>query len=101
MEKGYIQVYGGEGHGKSAAAIGRAIQMAGTGRDVVIINFLKGSQSEELLKRLSRKSKSFVLRKVRRSSRIFLTSVSRRRFTTSRMDLTLPRKSSRLASAAC
>ncbi len=59
MEKGYIQVYGGEGHGKSAAAIGRAIQMAGTGRDVVIINFLKGSQSEELLKRLEPEIKIF------------------------------------------
>ena len=41
MEKGLVQVYGGEGHGKSAAALGRAIQVAGTGRDVVIINFFE------------------------------------------------------------
>ena len=59
MEKGFIQVYSGEGHGKSAAALGRAIQMAGTGRDVVIINFLKGNQSEELLKRLEPEIKIF------------------------------------------
>ena len=39
MEKGLIQVYSGEGHGKSAAALGRAVQMASMGRDVVIINF--------------------------------------------------------------
>ena len=37
MEKGLIQVYSGEGHGKSAAALGRAVQMASMGRDVVII----------------------------------------------------------------
>ena len=51
MEKGLVQVYGGEGHGKSAAALGRAIQVAGTGRDVVIINFLKKCQNEEFLKK--------------------------------------------------
>ena len=52
MEKGLVQVYSGEGHGKSAAALGRAIQMASTGKEVVIINFLKGNQSEEFLKRM-------------------------------------------------
>lgn len=59
MEKGLIQVYGGEGHGKSAAAMGRAIQVAGTGRNVVIINFLKGNQNEEFLKRLEPEIKIF------------------------------------------
>ena len=52
MEQGLVQVYSGEGHGKSAAALGRAIQVAGTGRNVVIINFLKGNQSEAFLKRM-------------------------------------------------
>ena len=59
MEKGLVQVYGGEGHGKSAAALGRAIQVAGTGRDVVIINFLKKCQNEEFLKRLEPEIKTF------------------------------------------
>ncbi len=59
MEKGLIQVYSGEGHGKSAAALGRAIQIASTGRDVVIINFLKGYQSEAFLKRMEPEIKIF------------------------------------------
>ena len=59
MEKGFIQVYSGEGHGKSAAALGRAIQVASAGRDVVVINFLKGCQNEEFLKRLEPEIKIF------------------------------------------
>lgn len=59
MERGIIQVYSGEGHGKSAAALGRAIQMASMGREVVIINFLKGNQSEEFLKRMEPEIKIF------------------------------------------
>ena len=59
MEKGLVQVYGGAGHGKSAIALGRAIQVAGAGRDVVIINFLKGCQNEEILKRLEPEIKIF------------------------------------------
>jgi cob(I)alamin adenosyltransferase len=59
MKNGLIQVYSGEGHGKSAAALGRAIQFAGEGRNVVIINFLKGNQNEELLKRLEPDIKVF------------------------------------------
>ena len=59
MEKGFVQVYSGEGHGKSAAALGKAIQVASAGRDVVMINFLKGGQNEELLKRLEPEIKIF------------------------------------------
>lgn len=59
MEQGLIQVYSGEGHGKSAAALGKAMQIAGTGKSVVIINFLKGNQNEEYLKRLEPEIKIF------------------------------------------
>lgn len=59
MEKGLIQVYGGDGHGKSAAAMGRAIQLASAGKSVVIINFLKRNQNEEFLKRLEPEIKIF------------------------------------------
>ena len=59
MEKGLVQVYGGAGHGKSAIALGRAIQVADTGREVVIINFLKGCRNEEILKRLEPEIKIF------------------------------------------
>lgn len=59
MEKGLVQVYSGEGHGESGVALGKAIQMASMGRDVVIINFLRGNQNEEFLKRLEPEIKIF------------------------------------------
>ena len=42
MAKGALYIYCGEGHGKSAAAIGRAVQAVTEGKDVMIIQFLKG-----------------------------------------------------------
>lgn len=59
MEKGIIQVYSGEGYDKSAMVLGRAIQIASTGRDVVIINFLKRNQNEAFLKRMEPEIKIF------------------------------------------
>ena len=59
MEQGVVQIYSGEGHGKSAAALGRAIQVASSGKNVVIINFLKGTQNEEFIKRLEPEIKIF------------------------------------------
>ena len=37
MDRGVIQVYYGEGHGKSTAAIGNAIRIASEGKSVIII----------------------------------------------------------------
>ena len=59
MEKGLVQVYSGAGQGKSGVALGKAIQMASMGKDVVIINFLRGNQNEEFLKRLVPEIKIF------------------------------------------
>lgn len=59
MGRGLIQVYGGNGHGKSSTALGRAINAASMGEDVVIINFLKGNQSDEFLKRMEPEIKIF------------------------------------------
>lgn len=42
MDRGVVQIYFGEGHGKSTAAIGSAIVAASQGRQVVVIQFLKG-----------------------------------------------------------
>lgn len=42
MGKGIIHIYTGDGRGKSPAAIGRAVQAAAQGKQVVIIQFLKG-----------------------------------------------------------
>lgn len=61
MKKGMIYIYSGEGHGKSPAAYGRALQMACRGEDVVIIRFLKGRglSDSEYVKRLEPEIKIF------------------------------------------
>ena len=61
MEKGMIQIYSGEGHGKSPAALGRAVQTACKGEYVVIIQFLKGRglTESEFVKRLEPEIKIF------------------------------------------
>lgn len=59
MGQGLVRVYSGEGHGKSATALGRAIQTASMGGDVVIINFLKSNRNDEFLKRLEPEIKIF------------------------------------------
>lgn len=43
-----IQIYYGDGKGKTTAAIGQAIRAAGAGMLVTIVQFLKGSPSAEL-----------------------------------------------------
>lgn len=54
MDRGNIYIYTGDGHGKSPAAWGRAIQAATEGKKVVIIQFLKGKSmaNSEFLRRL-------------------------------------------------
>lgn len=61
MKQGMIQIYSGEGHGKSPAALGRAIQTACSGGNVVIIQFLKGRglAESEFVKRLEPEIKIF------------------------------------------
>lgn len=61
MGKGMIQIYSGEGHGKSPAALGRAVQAACEGEYVVIIQFLKGRgfAESDFVKRLEPELKIF------------------------------------------
>ncbi|MCP4134250.1 MAG: cob(I)yrinic acid a,c-diamide adenosyltransferase [bacterium] len=49
MKNGLVQVYTGDGKGKTTAAIGQAIRAAGRGLNVIIIQFIKGSESGEIL----------------------------------------------------
>lgn len=48
MEKGYIQVYTGDGKGKTTAALGLALRAAGHGLRTYIGQFLKGQMYGEL-----------------------------------------------------
>ncbi|MDI3508385.1 MAG: cob(I)alamin adenosyltransferase [Clostridiales bacterium] len=48
MRKGYIQVYTGNGKGKTTAALGLAMRAVGRGLKVIMIQFLKGIDSGEL-----------------------------------------------------
>lgn len=61
MSNGRIQIYSGDGHGKSPAAMGLAIQCASNGESVVIIQFLKGKGlvDSEFVKRLEPEIKIF------------------------------------------
>lgn len=43
-----IHLYTGEGKGKTTAAMGLAIRAAGRGKKVIIVQFLKGSETGEL-----------------------------------------------------
>ena len=61
MDKGTVHIYCGKGKGKTTAAIGQAIKAACEGRNVVIIEFLKAKEEDELgfLKRLEPEIKVF------------------------------------------
>lgn len=61
MEKGMIYIYSGDGHGKSPAALGKALQKACRGENVVIIRFLKkrGMSNSEFVRRLEPEIKVF------------------------------------------
>ena len=52
MENGAVQIYYGEGHGKTNVAIGSAICAACDGKQAVVIQFLKGKKEPEFLKKL-------------------------------------------------
>lgn len=43
-----IHIYCGDGKGKTTAAIGLAVRMAGNGKRVRVLQFLKGSESGEI-----------------------------------------------------
>ena len=48
MDKGLIHLYHGDGKGKTTAAIGLAMRVAGYGKRVLFVQFLKDDQSGEV-----------------------------------------------------
>ena len=61
MRQGAVHIYSGDGHGKSPAALGRAVITAALGKNVVIIQFLKGKgiADTEFIRRLEPEIKVF------------------------------------------
>lgn len=61
MKKGIIHIFTGDGRGKTSAAIGKAVQAAAEGQNVVLIQFLKdkGLQETEFVKKLEPEIKLF------------------------------------------
>ncbi len=55
MNKGYVQVYTGDGKGKTTASLGLAIRAAGAGLKVFVVQFMKKGDYSEIkaLERLS------------------------------------------------
>lgn len=48
LEKGLVQVYTGDGKGKTTAALGQGLRSCGRGLKVCMVQFLKGSDTGEL-----------------------------------------------------
>lgn len=48
MNGSKLQIYFGNGKGKTTAALGQAIKEAGKGKTVIIVQFLKGKQPEAI-----------------------------------------------------
>lgn len=69
MKEGKLQIYCGNGKGKTTAAIGQAIREASKGRSVFIVQFLKGKQEEEIsfIKRAGAGDQAFSFSEERRS----------------------------------
>lgn len=61
MKQGSIHIYSGDGHGKSPAALGKAVLSAAAGESVMIIQFLKGKgvKDSEFIRRLEPEIKIF------------------------------------------
>ncbi len=68
MEKGLVKIYCGEGQGKSTSSLGRALVCASEGKEVFMIQFLKGRHTGTMdyLRRLEPEVKVFRFEKMDR-----------------------------------
>lgn len=65
MKKGKIHIYTGDGHGKTPAALGEALYAASEGKQVIVIQFMKGKGivENEFTRRLEPEIKFFCFEK--------------------------------------
>ena len=65
MKNGKIHIYTGDGHGKTPAALGEALYAASAGKQVVVIQFMKGKGifENDYVKRLEPEIKFFCFEK--------------------------------------
>jgi len=68
LEKGYIQVYTGDGKGKTTAALGQAMRALGHDLKVYVIQFMKGNIEYGELEMSRRLSPNFQLRQMGRET---------------------------------
>lgn len=59
MDKGRVVAYCGDGIGKTSAALGNGIKAAGEGKQVYVIQFMKGQLSNDFLEKLEPEIKIF------------------------------------------
>ena len=67
LKKGLIQIYTGDGKGKTTAALGLALRAVGRGLRVVMIQFLKGDQETGELNMARNLSPRFVIKPMGRN----------------------------------
>lgn len=69
MERGFVHIICGGGKGKTSSALGQGISAASEGKSVIIIQFLKRKQADEIgfIKRLEPEIKVFRFEKTEKS----------------------------------
>ena len=70
LEKGLVQIYTGDGKGKTTAALGLALRAVGNGLKVLMVQFMKGTSSGEF-EAAQRLSPFLTIRKAGREGFIF------------------------------
>ena len=46
--EGRVEIYCGQGRGKTSCAIGQCVKAAGQEKQIIMVQFLKGKETEEL-----------------------------------------------------
>ncbi len=74
MKKGLIQVYTGDGKGKTTAALGQALRAVGHGLKVLVIQFMKGNIQYGELESAKRLSPHLTIRQMGRETFVSKTN---------------------------